>query len=209
MVMLAAGRPGSPCDPFNERHSFRLFTGLFCLPDLAVAGLDSERGTMTRTSTWVVVGLFSFVPMLALAQDLATSIVGVWKQTSLTRKDVATGNVSPFLGEQQAGYRIFTRGGHAFIFNVYYPRKRPGAEPTDAERAELFKTSSAYTGTYRIDGDKVVVKIDGSWVESWTGTDRSFALAINGNRMTMTTAPFKNVVDGREVVLVSTLERAE
>lgn len=52
---------------------------------------------MTRTSTWAVVGLFTFVPMLALAQDLATSIVGVWKQTSLMRKDVATGNVSPFL----------------------------------------------------------------------------------------------------------------
>ena len=165
---------------------------------------------MTRPSMWLMTALLALVPLASVAQDLATSIVGVWKQTSLTRNDVATGRTSPFSGEQQAGYRVFTRGGHAFIFNVYHPRKRPaGPDPSDAERAELFKTSSSYTGTYRIEGNKVVIKVDGSWVESWTGTERPFAIAINGNRMTMTTAPFRNAVDGQEVVLVSTLERAE
>ena len=165
---------------------------------------------MTRSSMWLMTALLSLLPLNSAAQDLASSIVGVWKQTSLTRNDVATGKVSPFSGEKQSGYRIFTRGGHAFVFNVYQPRKRPaGPDPSDAERAELFKTSSAYTGTYRLEGNKVVIKVDGSWVESWTGTERPFTVEISGNRMTMTTAPFKNAVDGQEVVLVSTLERAE
>jgi hypothetical protein len=145
-----------------------------------------------------------------MAQDLGSSIVGVWKLTSLTRQDTGSGEAKPFYGERQGGYRIFTKGGHAFVFNVYTPRKKPaGPDPTDAERAELFKSSSAYTGKYNVDGDKVTIRIDGSWVESWTGTDRVNVVKIAGNKMTMTSLPFRNALDGKEIVLVSTLERVE
>jgi hypothetical protein len=47
-----------------------------------------------------------------------------------------------------------------------------GAVPTEEEKAKLFGTLIAYSGTYVLDGDKVTHKIDVSWNQSWTGADQ-------------------------------------
>ena len=145
------------------------------------------------------------------AQDLASSIIGVWKQMSLVRKDGASGETGPVQeSDEQSGCRIFTRGGHTFIFNVYKPRKAPAAvNPTDAELAALFRTMSAFTGTYKVEGNKLTVRVDASWIESWNGSDRAFLLDLAGNKLTMTIGPVMNPYTGNESLLVSTLERVE
>jgi hypothetical protein len=43
----------------------------------------------------------------AAVQDLASSIVGVWKFTSWTRKEVSTGKTSKLFGEQPVGYNVY------------------------------------------------------------------------------------------------------
>src|SRR5256885_12521673 len=50
----------------------------------------------------------------AEAQDSASLIVGVWKLTSFARKEVGTEKTVQVFGENPTGYRVHTRGGHAF-----------------------------------------------------------------------------------------------
>jgi hypothetical protein len=102
------------------------------------------------TSLALALALFVLSAWSAVAEDLASSIVGLWKITSFTRKEVATGKTEHPYGEHPTGYILYTRGGHFIYYNMGENRKAPATPtPTDAERAELFKTLVAYSGTYR------------------------------------------------------------
>ena len=146
----------------------------------------------------------------AAAQDLASSIVGVWKMTSFVRKEVATGKTINSYGQHPAGMVVYTKGGHFVAFVAAEDRKAPAkTDPTDAERIELFKTMFGFGGTYKIDGNKLILHMDTSWIQSWTGTDRPPAVVeIKEKQMTSTSSPFKSL-DGQEIVVTATWQRAE
>jgi hypothetical protein len=72
------------------------------------------------------------------------------------------------------------------------------ANTTDEERVKLHQTMFAYAGTYTLDGDKVTHHVDISWNEAWTGTDVVRFYKLEGNTLTITTAPSKSGIDGRE-----------
>ncbi len=40
------------------------------------------------------------------------------------------------------------------------------------ERVEQYKSMYAYSGSYRVEGDKLILLVDGSWSQSWAGTQR-------------------------------------
>lgn len=146
----------------------------------------------------------------AAAQDLASSIVGMWKMTSFVRKEVATGKTAATYGEHPSGYAYYTKGGRFLIFTVAQDRKKnEKAELTDAERIELFKSMFGWGGTYKTEGDKVVYNVDIAWVPSWVGTTRTYQVEMASNKVTVTTPPFKSVTDGQDIVVVTTFERTE
>jgi Lipocalin-like domain len=160
-------------------------------------------------SAVVIAFLLTFVEQLA-AQDLASSIVGMWKMTSFARKEVATGNTTAPYGEHPSGYSHYTKGGRFLTFAVAQDRKKnEKPDPTDAERIELFKNMYAWGGTYKIEGNKVIYNVDIAWTPSWVGTTRTSQVEVAGNKLTATTAPFKSTVDGKDIVVVTTYERAE
>jgi hypothetical protein len=162
-----------------------------------------------RMLVGVVVLSCLIFPQPVPAQGLQTSIVGVWKLTSFTRKDVETGQVTNVFGEQPVGYLTYTKAGRIFAFLVGTDRKPPAStEPSDNERAELFKSMVGYTGTYKVDGGKIVVRADASWIQSWTGIDRTQNAEIIGNHLTIT-ATLKSPRDGREVLVSNVWERVE
>jgi Lipocalin-like domain len=68
---------------------------------------------------------------------------------------------------------------------------------------------SAYSGTYRVEGNKLIVSIKNSSIESWNGTDRIPTLEFKGKTVTGTSAPFKSLVFSQDVVAVTTWERVE
>src|ERR1700674_6080141 len=47
----------------------------------------------------------------ATADDVASSIAGLWNITSFTRNEVGTGKATNFYGEHPRGYFVYTRGG--------------------------------------------------------------------------------------------------
>jgi Lipocalin-like domain len=72
------------------------------------------------------------------------------------------------------------------------------ANPTDEQRVKLHQTVTAYAGTYTVQADKVIHQVDISWNEAWTGTDQVRFIKLDGNVLTITTAPNKSPMDGRE-----------
>ena len=161
------------------------------------------------TSSALALGLLTASTCSALAEDLASSIVGLWKVTSFTHKDPATGQESHPYGEHPVAYLLFTRGGHTTYVLFGENRKAPaGLVPTDAESAELFKSLIAYSGTYKVGGNTVVSYLDGSWVQSWTGTERKPQVEVSGNKLTIT-AQLQSPNTGQPTVNAVTFERVE
>jgi hypothetical protein len=146
----------------------------------------------------------------AKAQNLDTEIVGVWKVVELSRHEIASGKVDKPYGEKPTGFYIYTRGKRFTWTLVAENRKSPaGSAPTDAERVELFKTMSFGTGTYKVEGDTVFTSYDSSFIQSWTGTQRSSAPQIEGNKMIAKSTPFKHPNTGVDAYTIIVSERVE
>jgi Lipocalin-like domain len=146
----------------------------------------------------------------AFADDSA-KLVGVWKMTSWTRHEAATGKDGKLFGEQPGGYLIYTKGGHFMWTGFKDQRPKPAAaEPTDPERIALFKTMYAYNGTYKVEGGKIVDSVDGAWNEGWVGTKFTIdKYDVSDKTLTMVSTPFKGTIDGLEMVVTTTYERVE
>jgi Lipocalin-like domain len=147
--------------------------------------------------------------MAATTEDLASQIVGVWKYLSFNNKEVATGKITHPFGEKPIGYIVFTKAGRMIWTLIGDNRAKPaGAVATDAERLRLYETLSTGSGTYKIDGDTVTVTYEASWLETWTGTTQKRKAAITGNRLTVTSDPYKTLA-GQEVIFENVYERVE
>lgn len=149
-------------------------------------------------------------PSTVRAQDLGSAIVGVWKVVSIETKEVESGKVTYPLGDQLSGTFVFTPGGRfsGMVFGAN--RKTPAtANATEAERLALFNSLVAYNGVYRTEGDRLVMKIDNSHIQSWNGLDRSLTIRINGKKLTGRSAPLKAASTGLEVVAENVWERLE
>jgi hypothetical protein len=91
-------------------------------------------------------------------------------------------------------------------------KHRPESDPgllTDEEKVKLLESMSAYAGTYTADGDKVVHHVDTSWNGPWTGTDQVRFYKLDGDTLTITTAPL-TAFSGEEVEVgnIKTVGRA-
>ncbi len=89
-------------------------------------------------------------------------------------------------------------------------RKAPVTpNPTEAERAALWTSMSAYSGTYRLEGNKLIVLIENSSIQSWNGTKRIINIETDGKKLIGTSEPFKSLVTGLDVVAAVRWERLE
>src|SRR5262245_16157505 len=118
-----------------------------------------REGLVKRTLiSAIVLALLSALSQPAVAEDVSSAIVGVWKMTSWTRKETGSGKLRKTFGERPAGTVIFTKGGHFLWFVTGQDRKAPEKpDATDAERIELFKSMFGFGGTYKVNGDKLVI----------------------------------------------------
>ena len=57
------------------------------------------------------------------------------------------------------------------------------APKTDQDRADLLKSMFAYTGMYRLEGDKFITKVDVSWNPAWLGTEQVRFFKVDGDRL--------------------------
>jgi hypothetical protein len=89
--------------------------------------------------------------------------------------------------------------------------RQPAASTyTDAELVDFYKQIiGAYAGTYSIEGNKVIHHVLTAWVPTWIGTDQVRYFEINGNNLSIKTAPFTGPISGRQTVSTLTFVRVE
>ena len=128
---------------------------------------------------------------VALADD-RTKVVGVWKLLSFETEFQDGSPRRPVYGLNPTGYIIFTDQGR--MMTVIEGEGRKPAK-TDDERAALLRTMFAYSGMYRLEGDKWITKVDVSWNSAWNGTDQARFFKLEGDRLEVTTtwAPGPNL----------------
>jgi Lipocalin-like domain len=127
---------------------------------------------------------FVLVTQAAVADD-AAKVVGIWKLVSFEVEFQDGSPRRPAYGARPTGYIIFTAQGRMMTVIEGEGRKVAG---TDEERAALLRTMFAYTGTYRLEDDKWVTKVDVSWNPAWNGTDQVRFYKIDGDRLQVTSA---------------------
>ena len=149
-------------------------------------------------------------PAKANAQEPSSAVVGVWKVLSVETKEVTSGKVAKPFGDQPTGTFFFSQRGRMAGMQFGTNRKAAAApNATEAERAALFASMSAYSGTYKVVGKKLIFNIENSSIQSWNGTERAINIEINGAKLTGTSDPFKSLISGLDVVAVVTWEKVE
>jgi hypothetical protein len=147
-----------------------------------------KKGTMTSVLTLaLMVGLVIFATQMAqpsFADDRA-NILGTWKLVSFEEELQATGKRELTLGKNPSGYIIFTPEGRFMTVLAGDGRK---ASKTDQDRSDLLKSMMAYTGMYRLEGDRFITKVDVSWNHIWTGTEQARFFRFDGGRLNIITA---------------------
>ncbi len=66
--------------------------------------------------------------------------------------------------------------------------RRNMALASDLDRAGLFNSLVAYTGRYRVEGDKWITAVDVSANPAWAGTEQTRSFRITGDQLQEMTA---------------------
>jgi hypothetical protein len=113
-------------------------------------------------------------------------------------------------GTAPRGTYIFTKSGHLAIVVTAEKRNAPAADnPTDAERADLFRSMAATAGNYKVTPGKVAFTYTESWNERWTGTTRLSDAEVKGNVLIFMSLPIASTLTGKTIVFTTVLERVE
>jgi hypothetical protein len=108
------------------------------------------------------------------------ALVGTWRLVSWVMEDDATKAQRPLYGEHPSGFATFTASGRAFFVLTGEGRKAP---QTDEERAAALRSMVAYTGHYRVEGDRFITRVDTAWNEAWVGTEQVRTFRVEGPRV--------------------------
>ena len=138
---------------------------------------------MCKLKLFAVLVLFVIAVPPGFADDRGR-VVGIWKLVTYELEDQATGHKEPAMGQHPTGYAIFTAEGRVAFLLTGEGRKPP---KTLQDRAELLNTLVAYTGMYRLEGDKWITKVDVAWNPEWIGTEQTRSFRVDGERLQVVT----------------------
>lgn len=136
---------------------------------------------MKKTVLFLLLALFAASGALA---DNSKMILGVWK---LMKHDTEFQEGSPprkLFGQNPPGYLIFTPEGR--MMAVLEAEGRQPAK-TDEDRANLLRSVAAYSGTYRLEQDKWITKVDVAWTPLLHNTEQLRYYKLDGDRLEVIT----------------------
>ena len=152
----------------------------------------------------LIVGFYLLLVTPSLA-EVKDQIVGTWKLVSVMYEDQQTKELTPVLGQNPKGSQIATADGRWLALVTAEGRKVP---QTDEERAQALRSMIAYSGRYRVEGDKVITKVEIAWNESWVGGEQVRFVRFEGDKLYIESPPMPHPnVGGRVVRVIVTWER--
>jgi pimeloyl-ACP methyl ester carboxylesterase len=131
--------------------------------------------------------------------EAAEKVLGTWKLRSYVREVIATGQRHNQFGDEPDGYLGYAPDGRMYAIFTRGDRPAPrDVVPTEEEGVQLLGSMVAYAGTYTLGDKQVIHHIDISWNQGWTGTDQVRYFELDGDTLTITTAPYRSYLDGQE-----------
>jgi hypothetical protein len=116
----------------------------------------------------------------------ADAVVGSWKLLRVGVEMADTGQRIDLYGAKPVGRMILTESGYATYLITAGDRHVP---TTESDRAGLFESMMAYTGTYRIEGDdKLITSVDPSWHPGWLASEQVRFFKLNGDILSIRSA---------------------
>jgi hypothetical protein len=140
----------------------------------------------------------------------AQQILGTWRLVSYVGEDVGSGARTDVMGAHPSGYLEYGRDGRMIVIITGTDRSKPaGPVATPAEALALLTSLLAYAGTYTLDtsAHTVTHHIEVSWDETRTGESHVRTYRLEGDRLTLTTAPSRDPATGKPSVRTVVWER--
>ena len=107
------------------------------------------------------------------------SLIGTYKIIS---HDVqVNGTAMQPIGKAPHGYLVITPTRWIAFYTA--DNRKFGTSETD--KAALLDTLVGWSGTYRVEGSKITIRVDASWTEVWNGKDQVRNWTLSGNRLTV------------------------
>src|SRR4051812_35138294 len=138
--------------------------------------------------------LLSFVFQILVAKPAAANdkekLYGVWRLDSFVYEDAQTKEKKGLFGEQPKGFLILLPTGRMAAILTADGRKVPQSDP---ERVAAFQSLLAYSGKFRLEGDKFITKVEVAWNEAWVGTDQARTYKLDGDKLFIISATQPNI----------------
>ncbi|MGV1790335.1 lipocalin-like domain-containing protein [Rhizobium sp. A37_96] len=126
-----------------------------------------------------------------------TGLHGCWRLVSFDTELQDSRERSQPWGDHPNGRLMFGSDGRMMVL-VTAGAREPGT--ADEKLLGLFRTMMAYTGRYRIEGDRFITKIDSSWNEAWNGSEQERFYKLDGDTLEVFTGWMPNpLVSGNPI----------
>ncbi|WP_374355671.1 lipocalin-like domain-containing protein [Chitinimonas sp.] len=116
--------------------------------------------------------------------DGSALLQGAWKLASYEVEVQSSGEKLPTMGKHPTGNAVFTADARVWFVLTAEGRK---AGKTAEEKAALLDTLIAYSGKYRVEGDKWITSVEVAWNPEWVGTEQSRSFKVDGDRLQILT----------------------
>jgi hypothetical protein len=133
-----------------------------------------------RRLKWLGVLILLLLVEQASFADDRDKLLGIWKLVSWEKETIATGQRKLFFGKSPSGYLIFTPEGRMML--IITGEGRLGLN-TNQNCTELFSSMYSYTGTYQVQGDKWITKIDVASNPGFVGENAIRSFKVDGDRL--------------------------
>ncbi|HEU4478379.1 MAG TPA: lipocalin-like domain-containing protein [Pyrinomonadaceae bacterium] len=144
--------------------------------------------------------------VVSSTDEVATQLIGTWKLTSWVTQVIGEDSREPY-GPNPKGRLVITPEGHWIVIITAANRQSP---KTTDEKAALLDSMLAYSGKYRIDGNKITTRVDMSSNEIYTGAnqDQTRFFRVEGDKLDIRTPEIASaVLPGKKIVGTLCFER--
>jgi hypothetical protein len=111
-------------------------------------------------------------------------LLGTWRLMSLQGQPQGEAPLELW-GKQPSGYLVITPQRLVAILTAQ-GRKVPVPPFTPQDLVASFVSQSAYTGPWRVDGNRLITKVDTSSYSTWVGTEQVREFTVEGRRLMLT-----------------------
>lgn len=132
---------------------------------------------------WAAVALLSGC---AAPTDPGARLVGTYRALSFQGVPDGEAPVDVW-GKEPLGYVVITPKRFTAVLTAQNRKLPAGPVPTAQDFVNSFVTQVAYTGPYRLEGDRLITRVDASSYATWVGTEQVREFRVDGNRLHLST----------------------